>query len=290
MSCVNDKVCIFMEEYMELVKQADRVDLLESIRTAQGEMIRKLQDENLKMKKQLQEVLPPQQPSPDMFCINHPTYLRPCPVCHLGYEAEKRIKEKVERILEERGMGEKNFSMVEEESTRLDCGNPDCPKCHFADIDPAGEKKDKTGLVYETLENGIFPVLVMKVDGTVDIDMPFLFSEWKKWVNDPTVKIKEVKKATSPVSQSISGSAPIPVDASTPQWTCEFCYTQSFNYILPSGWQFIWESAICPDCYKIVAKMDNWINKVNGGAFSGGMPDPRKKKNKPVSISDRPRK
>jgi len=234
-----EPVRMSQQEYLELYKQTERAYLLEAIRKAQGEMIRKLQDENLKMKKDLQEVLPPIQPPASMYCKTHPLHLRPCPMCQLGREAEERTKKAVEKALEER---DKKSTMVEEEPTRLDCGNPYCLKCnpkwkpdqefwkyleellhprYVVSVDPVGSTKDATAsLVYSVFDKDLLPFIVVKVDDTSGIEMESLLSELKKWSTDPTTKIKEVKKSTSPASQSISGSS-----ISAPIWTCEYCYT-----------------------------------------------------------------
>ena len=56
--------------------------------------------------------------------------------------------------------------------------------------------------------------------------------------------------------------------------TCEFCYKQ-VDGKLPSDWDLVWQSCVCPDCKKRV-KEDGGYNVVKGGAYSSG-PDPREK-------------
>ena len=57
-------------------------------------------------------------------------------------------------------------------------------------------------------------------------------------------------------------------------WICEFCYRVLVNTpILLPEWDFVWQSAVCPECrHKVVA--DGGFYVVVGGAYANG-PDPR---------------
>lgn len=59
---------------------------------------------------------------------------------------------------------------------------------------------------------------------------------------------------------------------------CEFCYKSlpaTADGRLPEGWEFVWQSYVCPDCVKRVA-FDGGYHFVPGGAYAQG-PDPRDK-------------
>ncbi len=58
------------------------------------------------------------------------------------------------------------------------------------------------------------------------------------------------------------------------KWVCEFCFKQSNHNILPSGWDLVWQSAVCPNCQKRVAN-DGGYFVVKGGAYAGTRRDPR---------------
>ena len=57
-------------------------------------------------------------------------------------------------------------------------------------------------------------------------------------------------------------------------WICEFCYLVAEQDDLPAGWDFVWQSAVCPDCRKLVA-LDGGYAIVKCGAYADGRPDPR---------------
>jgi hypothetical protein len=56
-------------------------------------------------------------------------------------------------------------------------------------------------------------------------------------------------------------------------WVCEFCFALLWADRLPANWQFIWQSAICPECWPKVQR-DGGIAVVKGGAYAT-TPDPR---------------
>jgi len=58
------------------------------------------------------------------------------------------------------------------------------------------------------------------------------------------------------------------------KWLCEFCYKQSNRKNLPETWNLVWQSAVCPDCQKRVAR-DGGYGVVKGGAYANGKKDPR---------------
>ena len=58
------------------------------------------------------------------------------------------------------------------------------------------------------------------------------------------------------------------------KWVCEFCFKQSNHFMLPAGWDLVWQSAVCPDCQNRVAN-DGGYFVVKGGAYAGTRRDPR---------------
>jgi hypothetical protein len=57
------------------------------------------------------------------------------------------------------------------------------------------------------------------------------------------------------------------------KWICEFCYTMLFTDRLPDGWDWIYQSAVCPECRERVAQAGGY-HVVVAGAYAEG-PDPR---------------
>jgi hypothetical protein len=57
-------------------------------------------------------------------------------------------------------------------------------------------------------------------------------------------------------------------------WICEFCFKTIKGKILPDSWDWVWQSAVCPECLERV-KTDGGFFKVPGGAYAGGKADPR---------------
>ena len=64
------------------------------------------------------------------------------------------------------------------------------------------------------------------------------------------------------------------VEALKPAWVCEFCFACLLDGDLPSDWDLVWLSAICPSCQKKVSD-DGGYSEVKGGAYSNGRRDPR---------------
>lgn len=58
-----------------------------------------------------------------------------------------------------------------------------------------------------------------------------------------------------------------------PQWLCEFCYMRAYTDRLPLSWEWVWQSAVCPDCATRV-QGDGGYAVVKGGAYAE-VPDPR---------------
>ncbi len=58
-------------------------------------------------------------------------------------------------------------------------------------------------------------------------------------------------------------------------WICEFCYQLVLRGPLPPGWDLVYQSAVCPECWARV-QQDGGIAVVKGGAYAQG-PDPRSK-------------
>jgi hypothetical protein len=56
-------------------------------------------------------------------------------------------------------------------------------------------------------------------------------------------------------------------------WICEFCYKTSSDTTLPAGWDFVLQSAVCPDCRKRAA-LDGGYAVVLCGSYAT-VPDPR---------------
>ena len=66
---------------------------------------------------------------------------------------------------------------------------------------------------------------------------------------------------------------PVPRPSSPWAWLCEFCFRVIAEGPLPSSWELVWQSAVCPECQKRVAERGGYA-VVPGGAFAQG-PDPR---------------
>ena len=58
------------------------------------------------------------------------------------------------------------------------------------------------------------------------------------------------------------------------RWVCEFCYREYYGNPLPDSWDFVWQSAVCPECRQLVP-LDGGYAVVKGGAYAGNKPDPR---------------
>ena len=59
-----------------------------------------------------------------------------------------------------------------------------------------------------------------------------------------------------------------------PAWTCEFCHTVLLTGNLPTQWEIVFQSAVCPSCRARVEK-DGGYHVVHGGAYAEGRSDPR---------------
>ena len=57
-------------------------------------------------------------------------------------------------------------------------------------------------------------------------------------------------------------------------WVCEFCFRTWKRAVLPASWDFVWQSAVCPECQEKV-RADGGYNIVIGGAYAGKKKDPR---------------
>lgn len=67
-----------------------------------------------------------------------------------------------------------------------------------------------------------------------------------------------------------------PVDLSrwlSQPWLCEFCYRTHYGDQLPETWDWVWQSAVCPECKERTAR-DGGYGVVRGGAYAT-QPDPR---------------
>ena len=60
------------------------------------------------------------------------------------------------------------------------------------------------------------------------------------------------------------------------KWICEFCFRTSNESQLPASWDWVWQSAVCPQCQRLVA-LEGGYGVVKGGAYAYGKPDPRSK-------------
>lgn len=56
-------------------------------------------------------------------------------------------------------------------------------------------------------------------------------------------------------------------------WICEFCYREDASARLPDKWDFVWQSAVCPEC-RVRVHADGGYAVVKGGAYAK-RPDPR---------------
>lgn len=56
-------------------------------------------------------------------------------------------------------------------------------------------------------------------------------------------------------------------------WFCEFCYKTDYSNMLPSKWDLVWQSAVCPECQERVAKNGGY-GVVPCGAYAT-KPEPR---------------
>lgn len=59
-----------------------------------------------------------------------------------------------------------------------------------------------------------------------------------------------------------------------PAWVCEFCFACLLEGDLPTDWDLVFLSAVCPSCQKKVAQ-DGGYHSVPGGSYSDGRKDPR---------------
>jgi len=79
-----------------------------------------------------------------------------------------------------------------------------------------------------------------------------------------------------------------PIGSDRARWVCEYCFRTIYINSLPADWEFVWQSAVCPECRKRV-KHDGGYFVVKGGAYATG-PDPRAPKQDavaaPVAESD----
>jgi hypothetical protein len=57
-------------------------------------------------------------------------------------------------------------------------------------------------------------------------------------------------------------------------WICEFCFLICDENVLPSNWDFAFQSAVCPECKERVLT-DGGYFKVKGGAYAESFIDPR---------------
>lgn len=69
-------------------------------------------------------------------------------------------------------------------------------------------------------------------------------------------------------------------------WICEFCYMRAYTNLLPASWDLVFQSAVCSDCAKRVAR-DGGYHIVTGGTYAE-VPDPRALT--PADVVERPRK
>jgi len=78
------------------------------------------------------------------------------------------------------------------------------------------------------------------------------------------------------------------LSASLPVWTCDYCYIQASGIFCPLGWELIWDGCVCPECMMKLKPINGWFHLVNGGAFSGGKPDPRTKPKQTIELPKKP--
>ena len=81
-------------------------------------------------------------------------------------------------------------------------------------------------------------------------------------------RIERLEKATK-VETAAASEAPV----QKPLWTCEYCFRPFYGEKLPDDWDFVWQSAVCPDC-KVKVAADGGYFVVPGGKYATG-PDPR---------------
>jgi hypothetical protein len=43
------------------------------------------------------------------------------------------------------------------------------------------------------------------------------------------------------------------------RWVCEFCFRTNNREVLPQGWDWVWQSAVCPKCKRKVARITNMV-------------------------------
>ncbi|MFL6416122.1 MAG: hypothetical protein ACJ74Y_10710 [Bryobacteraceae bacterium] len=60
------------------------------------------------------------------------------------------------------------------------------------------------------------------------------------------------------------------------KWVCEFCFRTIKDDVLPNNWEWIYQSAVCPDC-KARVEASGGYRVVMGGAYAGSRKDPRAK-------------
>lgn len=61
------------------------------------------------------------------------------------------------------------------------------------------------------------------------------------------------------------------------KWVCEACYRTSNATILPTGWELVWQSAICPKCAREATITKIGFANLRGGQYAGRRRDPRAK-------------
>src|SRR3990167_2310585 len=60
-------------------------------------------------------------------------------------------------------------------------------------------------------------------------------------------------------------------------WVCEFCFNTIYGNELPTTWDLVWQTVVCPKCQRLVA-LDGGYAMVKVGAYADGKPDPRSSK------------
>ncbi len=61
------------------------------------------------------------------------------------------------------------------------------------------------------------------------------------------------------------------------EWVCEACYRTTNATILPTGWELVWQSAICPKCAREATITKIGFANLRGGQYAGRRRDPRAK-------------
>jgi hypothetical protein len=100
---------------------------------------------------------------------------------------------------------------------------------------------------------------------------PEVAGPWLCFVDGEATELRSVHDEwiiTEPTDQSVRREHMI-------GWVCHYCHVE-ISGAFPREWELVWQSPVCPGCWKRVPG-DGGIAVVKGGAYADGRPDPREK-------------